>query len=326
MQNSAANSSATGSLSKDIEGSHSSGSSSRSGGSGGSGTSTSCSRSGLEWRPHHKILSLAGSLQAGGVLHASGLLDISHVPSLPDPDAPPTPLPLCSIFTLPVRNWEGEGEDLVRSQLATAKQAGASNQSGNVRQTAALEAEGSAAQPRSHSLPPHQVLLQWAHVAQEAAKQLAQEPSRGLPTTANYSQLGAARETQATASAGNRAGQGPQSRLESTAWRHQVLQALDEMQLWAAEDGTAVDGSVAVDLALVTPSCKVAILRLGPRQHTRTSPYLALGSTLLTQRVLELDGWVVISVPWFEWRMHHGLEEQLAYLYGKVAAAGVKIL
>jgi hypothetical protein len=85
--------------------------------------------------------------------------------------------------------------------------------------------------------------------------------------------------------------------------------------------GRSAGGLLAEDVS--TP--RVAILREGPKQYTRSTPYLPLGDTLLTHALLRSHGWCVVRLPWYEWRMLGSDADQVAYLYSKLIEAGVEV-
>jgi len=44
----------------------------------------------------------------------------------------------------------------------------------------------------------------------------------------------------------------------------------------------------------------------GPASYTRTQPYTLLGFAALRHRLLEVEGWKVVCVPFYEWSNHLG--------------------
>uniref|UniRef100_A0A6S8HZV4 RAP domain-containing protein n=1 Tax=Dunaliella tertiolecta TaxID=3047 RepID=A0A6S8HZV4_DUNTE len=69
----------------------------------------------------------------------------------------------------------------------------------------------------------------------------------------------------------------------------------------------------------------VALLCEGPAHHTRSMPFLPLGSTHLARHSLQCAGWAVVTLPWYEWATLQSFEDQIAYLAGKCIEADVRI-
>jgi hypothetical protein len=100
----------------------------------------------------------------------------------------------------------------------------------------------------------------------------------------------------------------------------QQLPAATWQQPPAAEQVTA-DGSYSVDIAATTASgVKVAIEVDGPSHFIQPGNSLG-GTTMFRNRALAARGYVVISIPYWEWDALRGAEQKQQYLLAKLQPA-----
>jgi RAP domain len=85
------------------------------------------------------------------------------------------------------------------------------------------------------------------------------------------------------------------------------------------------DGFHSVDIALCTSgpgrAARIAIEVDGPTHFSMTPPYRMLGDTIARRRVLAALGWVVISVPFYDWYELDRKEDQDAWMRQALADA-----
>ena len=115
--------------------------------------------------------------------------------------------------------------------------------------------------------------------------------------------------------------------------RHAITptaQVLSNIGIELTEGQTALDGTVRIDLATAREDSSsgggLAVLRLGPRQHSRSAPFLLQGSVLLQRRLLQMEGWRVVALPWYQWAVLHSGEDRLIHMYTQLQAAGVEVV
>lgn len=85
------------------------------------------------------------------------------------------------------------------------------------------------------------------------------------------------------------------------------------------------DRCYSIDILLHMHGKPLAIEVDGPHHFTQTQPYKVLGPTALRTRLLEAQGFHVVSVPYFEWEAIASEDGRMQYLQQKLdTAAGNK--
>lgn len=103
---------------------------------------------------------------------------------------------------------------------------------------------------------------------------------------------------------------------KSTSTSHfhrEVMDVLKLLQVAAVEE-YVTQGGLVVDATLRWRGRKVAVEVDGPSHFTSNKPFRPLGTSVAKHRSLELKGWRVLVVPWFEWTPLTDLEARCEYL------------
>ena len=86
--------------------------------------------------------------------------------------------------------------------------------------------------------------------------------------------------------------------------------------------GLVVDIAVGVRGVADGQGGGVVVEADGPSHFFRNLPGRPTGATLSKRRLLRSLGWEVVSVPYFEWRVLRGKQEQMDYLSAKPGLGG----
>jgi hypothetical protein len=100
----------------------------------------------------------------------------------------------------------------------------------------------------------------------------------------------------------------------------EVSKTLDSMGI--AHTNESVVGTLSVDIEILgsAGSGKQVVVEVdGPSHFCRNDLQRELGPTLFKQRLLAKQGWVCVSVPYFEWGRLRGRDQRAAYLKQKLA-------
>lgn len=104
------------------------------------------------------------------------------------------------------------------------------------------------------------------------------------------------------------------------------MQCLEELGHRPNRDLPLLGGAVHADLAVLEEAhMPVAVQREGGKHYSRSTPHVELGGTVLERRLLQLAGCTVVSVPGHVWKLWDMPEEQVMYLCGQMAEAGVPL-
>ena len=90
--------------------------------------------------------------------------------------------------------------------------------------------------------------------------------------------------------------------VSSSPFQRQVFEELDRMGLDPRNEARTSDGLFSIDIGIRWKGRRVAVEVDGGWHFTRSdSPRRALGQAVAKWRCLEMRGWRVVSIPWFEW-------------------------
>ncbi|KAL0022739.1 hypothetical protein WJX77_009701 [Trebouxia sp. C0004] len=102
-----------------------------------------------------------------------------------------------------------------------------------------------------------------------------------------------------------------------------VSDVIAAMQIEHQMEYLAEDGIFSVDVAVIRDDQKVAIEVDGPYHYTLNT-HQPLGHTLLRRRLLTAIGWIVVSVPYFDWGRLYSGPQKAAYLAKLLTHHGVQ--
>ena len=77
---------------------------------------------------------------------------------------------------------------------------------------------------------------------------------------------------------------------------------------------SAAENFTSIDMLVRHRGASLALEVDGPYHFSANRPHARLGSTVLRDRLLQAEGYTVVSVPWFEWEVLQGGEAQGRYL------------
>jgi hypothetical protein len=145
-------------------------------------------------------------------------------------------------------------------------------------------------------------------------------PGQGLSGVLSQQQLEQCRESRVQQLAAN-------AQQQVTHMQGAVLAVVQQLpaatwKLQPESEGVTADGLFSVDIAATTASgVKVAIEVDGPTHFVQPERTID-GGTVFRNRALAARGYVVVSIPYWEWDALQGAEQKQQYLLAKLCSAG----
>eukprot|EP01025_Chloroclados_australasicus_P029041 TRINITY_DN2884_c0_g3_i1.p1 TRINITY_DN2884_c0_g3~~TRINITY_DN2884_c0_g3_i1.p1 ORF type:complete len:622 (+),score=55.07 TRINITY_DN2884_c0_g3_i1:223-1866(+) len=108
----------------------------------------------------------------------------------------------------------------------------------------------------------------------------------------------------------------------ASSWQLRVYNAVTELGYENAVLGHKTgDGLMETDVMIEVDGKKLAIEADGPEHFTSNFPCYITDKTLVRNQLLEHQGYTVVSLPFYEWKLHQMKEEYLQYLKKKIQQA-----